>query len=268
MRIPTEPDDQGDNPAMDSTDSGVIAARYEEPDDRPTTNAADEQGNAVEDPPLVDPEPEAEPQPERLVSFLEGKLTLDVYKHPHLGSPEAPHVVVEMVSYNCKHCRATHRTMKRALSRYGDQVAVIVMIIPFERGCNKMLTSAATSHRGACTTARMALGVASLKPAGFAKFHDWLMADEEEPPALDRVIARAYGIVSRESLRELSGGEQLKKQIDGYINLFATLSKQNAGNKQFGLPVQILGDHVMSGTVEKPADLYSAWEEHLGVKPR
>jgi len=38
--------------------------------------------------------------------------------------------------------------------------------------------------------------------------------------------------------------------------------------KKFGLPVQILGDHIMSGSVEKPEDVYNAWEENLGVKPK
>ena len=38
----------------------------------------------------------------------------------------------------------------------------------------------------------MSLGVARLKPYAFARFHDWLMEDKEEPPALDNIIAKAY----------------------------------------------------------------------------
>jgi hypothetical protein len=49
--------------------------------------------------------------------------------------------------------------------------------------------------------------------------------------------------------------------------LFDTLQKRS-GRKDFGLPVQILGDHVMNGSVEKEEDLFKAWEEHLGVKPK
>ena len=37
---------------------------------------------------------------------------------------------------------------------------------------------------------------------------------------------------------------------------------------QGGLPVQILGDNVMSGSVEKEEDVFKAWEENLGVKPQ
>jgi uncharacterized membrane protein len=273
--IPAGPVDAGEEPVADLEPAGeVVTARYAEAADESTDQAGGADAaettrttadDAAED--MLDEPPAAaeERSRERFVKFLDGKLTLDVYKHPLIGSPEAPHVLVEMVSYNCKHCRSTHRTMKQALSRYGDQVAVIVMVIPFERECNKLITTAAASHRGACSTARMALGVAALKPSAFSRFHDWLMADEEEPPPLDRIVARAYSLVDRDRLRELSRSEALKKPIEQYVNLFSTLRSQNAGNKEFGLPVQIVGDHVISGTVEKPADLYRAWEEHLGV---
>jgi uncharacterized membrane protein len=278
MRVPADAVLDGDeNAAENPADSEVVAAGYQEPDEQRNTSATDtspaetpapvEQNNGEESangPPPVD----VEPGRKRLVKFLDGKLTLDVYKHPLVGSPEAPHVLVEMVSYNCKHCRETHRRVKQAISRYGDQVAIIVMIIPFERECNKLITSSAGSHRGACSTARMALGVAQLRPTAFAKLHDWLMADKDEPPELDSIVSRAYSLVNRDRLRELSGGDQLKKQIAGYVDLFAALRNQNSSNKEFGLPVQILGDHVMTGTIEKSADLYRAWEEHLGVKPR
>jgi hypothetical protein len=267
MRVPTESVESADA-ASDSSDSEVVAARYEEPVDR--QNGRDEP--ASDSPPDANSngaEPSnGSPRRHRLLKFLDGKLTLDVYKHPVIGSPEAPHVVVEMVSYNCRHCRATHRVMKQALARYGDQVALIIMVIPFERECNRLIVSSAASHRGACSTARMSLGVAALKPSAFAKFHDWLMADKEEPPPIDSVVSRAYSLVNRDRLRELSGGDQLRKQIAGYVNLFARLREQHTGNKEFGLPVQIVGDSIITGTVEKPRDLYDAWEKELGVKPR
>jgi uncharacterized membrane protein/protein-disulfide isomerase len=282
MRIPTEPidnDPDGESEAVGDPD--VVGAQFEEPSisgestsDEPAVEGSADQSESVgelaEATEATDSQPTAvaeSPKRERKVTFLDGKLTLDVYEHPLIGSPEAPHVLVEMVSYDCKHCRATHRRIKQALARYGDQVAIIVMAVPLERKCNKLITNPSASHPGACSTARMTLGVAKLKPSAFAKFHDWLMADEEKPPALDRIISRAYGLVDRDSLRELSGGDELNKQIQQYVDLYSKLAQQNSGKKSFGLPIQILGDHIMSGTVEKPADMYEAWEKHLGVKP-
>jgi hypothetical protein len=213
--------------------------------------------------------PTAPPSAERKVKFLNGKLTLDIYKHPLIGSPDAPHVVVEMISYDCPHCRKTHKVMKQALSRYSGQVALIVLIVPLEKGCNRLITDPAGSHAGACTTARMALGIAKLRSTSFARFHDWLMSgNEDKPPALDAIIAKAYSMADRDRLREMRESNELEKQIAGYVDLFAKLRQQNTGNKSFGLPVQILGDHAMAGSVEKPDDVFKAWEKHLGVKPR
>jgi hypothetical protein len=212
-------------------------------------------------------EPE-EPTKKRLVKFLGGKLTLDVYQHPVIGSREAPQIAVEMVSYDCSHCRKMYPMIEHALERYGDQVALLVMIQPLEKDCNKLITDPAASHAGACAIARLAMGVARVNPPSFASFHEFLMSgDKDKPPPMETVLPKAHVLADRSRLRELTQSDQAAKQLNGYVDLFAMLQKQS-GNKSFGLPVQILGDHIMSGSVEKEDDLFKAWEEHLGVKPK
>jgi protein-disulfide isomerase len=204
-----------------------------------------------------------------MVNFLGGKLTLDVYKHPLIGSPNAPHVMVEMVSYDCPHCRKMHATIEKGLARYRDQLAIIVLPIPFEKGCNKLMTTDAGSHPGACVTARLAVGIAEVRPPQFVKFHDWLMSgDEEKPPALAKALPKAYELAGRDRLRTYIRGEEVNKQIAQYVDLYSKLRGAPGASSDFGLPVQILGDKVMSGSVEKEEDVFKAWEEHLGVKPR
>jgi hypothetical protein len=115
----------------------------------------------------------------------------------------------------------------------------------------------------------MAVGIAKLKPRSFVRFHDWLMAgDKDKPPELEKIIPKAYTLVDSSRLRELSRSQEVNKQIAEYIDLLDTLRRQKTDGKQFGLPAQILGDYVLSGTVEDPDDVFRAWEEHLGVKPR
>lgn len=203
---------------------------------------------------------------ERIVKFLKGSLKLDVYKHPLLGRPDAPHVVVELLSYDCPHCRQMHRLVQKALARYGDQVAVIVLPVPMEMKCNKLLASHEASHVGACTIARMTLNVAAIQPSQFHQFHDWLMADKEHPPQQGQVIARAYSMVDRERIRKLPRSE-LEQQLTQYVELYARLRSQE-GNSKFGLPVQILNDQIMSGMVAQESDLFDAWEKYLGVRAR
>jgi hypothetical protein len=205
---------------------------------------------------------------ERIVEFLNGTLKLDVYKHAVIGSPEAPHVMIEMVSYDCPHCRQMHRMIERGLARYRSQMAIIVMPIPLESRCNRLVTDPKASHPGACSTARMALGIAAIQPQSFKRFHDWLMADKEKPPREGKVFAKAYTMVDRARLRPLSNGPELTGQIKQYVELYARLANQARGSKNFGLPVQILGNHIMAGKAERESDLFEAWEKHLGVTGR
>ncbi|HJQ78546.1 MAG TPA: vitamin K epoxide reductase family protein, partial [Lacipirellulaceae bacterium] len=139
MRIPSIGEDdelEGDVPPGNSASSEPTTPNEEE--DSEVDHTANGNSQAAAEPPTNGSNgtsPSAA-EPERLVKFLGGKLTLDVYKHPLIGSPNAPHVMVEMISYDCPHCRKMHGIMKKGLARYGDELAIIVMPIPFEKGCN------------------------------------------------------------------------------------------------------------------------------------
>jgi thiol-disulfide isomerase/thioredoxin len=250
MRVPSD-DDSSVRPSL-PTDPA-----------KPDANPKDATGGGSEKS-ASDP---SEPTKKRLVKFLGGKLTLDVYQHPVIGSPEAPHIVIEMVSYDCPHCRKMFPIMEHALERYGDQVALLIMVEPLDKDCNKLVTDPAASHPGACATAKLSMGVARVNPGSFANFHDFLMSTKDKPPAMNAVLTQAYVLADRDRLRKLTQGDELTKQLEGYIDLFDALQKRS-GRKDFGLPVQILGDHVMNGSVEKEEDVFKAWEEHLGVKPK
>jgi hypothetical protein len=209
----------------------------------------------------------ARPAKHRLIKFLGGKLTLDAYQHPIIGSPEAPHIVVEMVSYDCPHCRKMHKTMQHALQQYGDQVALLIMPVPLDRECNRLVTGRAESHPDACITAKLCVGIARINPSAFATFHDFLMSTKDDPPPMTEIVAKAYVLANRSQLRELMQGDELTQQLNGYIDLYAQLQKQSH-NKKFGLPVQILGDYIMTGSAESEAQMFKVWEELLGVKSR
>lgn len=260
MRVPND-NDPGQQP--------IKSEDFTQADATAKTNSAsahDEQKPKDETPTASDPKPAAK---ERLVKFLGGKLTLDVYKHPIIGSPDAPHIVIEMVSYDCSHCRKMHTTMQHALERYGDQVAILIMVQPLDKECNKLVKDPAASHQGACTIARLGIGIAKLNPGAFADFHEFLMSgDKDKPPAMETVIPKAYVLADRSQLRDYTKSDELARQLDGYIDLYDLIQKLNQGKKNFGLPIQIIGDFVISGSVEKEEDVFKAWEQHLGVKPK
>jgi uncharacterized membrane protein len=269
----------------DSSDSAKerVAMRPTDGDESRSASHRDGQTSAVGDPALPEDTKATDakaasknanssaPDPghERVVKFLGGKLALDIYKHPLIGSPDAPHIVIEMVSYDCPHCRKMHAMVEEALARYGDQVALLVMPVPLDKDCNKLITDPTVSHRGACGTARMVIALAKLEPTAFGKFHNFLMSgDKEKPPGMEKIIPKAYSIVNADKLRDLQRGPEVAKQLDGYVDLYGQLQNKSKDQKAFGLPVQILGDNVVSGDVEKVDDVFKAWEENLHVTPK
>jgi uncharacterized membrane protein/protein-disulfide isomerase len=259
MRLPTDGEAATSDPATkdNSTDGrGRHSAS--------SASAADQKGT-VGSQAAAAPE---QPARTRLVKLLSGKLTVDVYRHPILGSPEAPHIAVELVSYDCPHCRKMYPIMDHALQRYGDQVALVVMVVPMAKECNKLVPDTAVSNPAACTIAKSAIGIAQLNPSAFARFHDFLMSSKDKPPPMEAILPKAYVLADRNRLRKLIQGDELDKQIAQNVDLLTTLQKQSKSKKEIGLPVQILGDFVISGSVEKEEDVFKAWEEHLGVKPR
>jgi hypothetical protein len=156
--------------------------------------------------------------------------------------------------------------VQKALSRYGSQVAVVVLPYPQEIECNKEITNAAASITGACATARMALGVAALDPAKFAKFHDWLMAGKDKPPTPSQAVQRAYTTVGRDRMRQLSR-DKLHTQLAQYVDLYLKVKATMPDPAKVGLPLMVIGDKAVSGSHGSDEDLFRLWEDNLGVKP-
>jgi len=267
MRIPPSTDDDKSSSTGPAKDNSETASNSKEN----VADASKDAGKSASDKSASAAQANtspAEPAKRRLLKVLDGKLTLDVYQHPVIGSPDAPHIAIEMASYDCNHCRKTAPRMQHALDRYGDQVALLVMLIPMESECNKLLTDPSASKPGACQTVKLALGISRLNQAGFAPFHEFVMSTKDKPPEIGKIISKAYTLTDRTQLRELTQKDEVAKQIEKYVDLYGRLQKQYADNPKFGLPVQILGDYVMTGEVEKEEDIFKAWEEHLGVKPQ
>ena len=59
---------------------------------------------------------------------------------------------------------------------------------------------------------------------------------DDKPPGMDKVIPKAYGLVDRDRLRELSRGKEVAKQVEGYIELFGKLQNSKPPAKVLGCP--------------------------------
>lgn len=232
--------------------------------------AATEDADSSKSKSATDDEPtaeiaEEENRPSRIVELLNGKLTIDIHRHAYLGSPDAPHVVVEMFDYTCPHCRELHVELTKAKRRYRDQVVVVVMPVPLEKRCNRYLPKARPQNRGACKLAALSLAVADVSPAKFARYHDWLMKGEEkgDVPAYDRALLRAYDYFGRKKVRTSVRKRSVAQRVGESCDLFAEIGRQWKGEKEFGLPAMIAGDGIISGKVESQDDIIAFWEANF-----
>ncbi|MEM8865528.1 MAG: vitamin K epoxide reductase family protein [Planctomycetota bacterium] len=198
----------------------------------------------------------------RKVELLGGRLTIDAYQYPILGSPEAEHVIVELMNYSCSHCRKFHPTLEEALERYGDQIAVVVLPIPNELLCNKYIKQAIPSGRGSCKLARLAVAVADVAPEQFEPVHAFLL-EGKTMPSFTRATIFAKERVNSEKLSDALLADASEEQVKRFIELFAKLSAAS----RMQLPSQIVGDNILSGAPTSLESLCEAWEERLGVQP-
>ena len=201
------------------------------------------------------------PAPSREITLLGGKLKLDTYKEAVLGSPDAKYIVVELMDYTCPHCRKMQPHIREALHRYGDQLAVVILPVPLELECNKLVPETDPIHRGSCKISEVALAVAKVDPSKFVDFHNYLLADEKNVPSPTQSVMRAFRLVDRQEFGKVSHSRETEDRIQQNIRLFATLSAQHRGDEKFGLPVQILGDTVLTGGDLSVEELFEAWEK-------
>lgn len=216
----------------------------------------------------VDTAEEEAPKLSREVTFLKGRMKLDMYSEAVLGSPDAEYVVVEMMDYTCPHCRKMHEHIREARHRYGDQLAVVILPMPLELECNKMVTQTDPMHRGSCKISKTALAVAKADPRKFQDFHNFLLADEKKPPTSTQAVMRAFRAVDRTKLAKATRDKSIDERIQRYIGLFNALSNEHRGKDSFGLPVQIVGDTVLSGGDMTSEELFEAWEKAIDIKPQ
>ncbi len=173
-----------------------------------TASAEDSDGTEVQEP--------AAPE-RRLIGVTGNRFRLDVRQWPLLGKPDAKYVFVEMFDYTCPHCRNTHRAIKGAFERYGDDLAIIALAVPLDRKCNSSASSSGGAHRDSCEISRIAVGVWRIDAEKFHELHDWLFETKRTAASTRR---KAEELVGKEALtKELNyptAGQYIARHVDLY----------------------------------------------------
>lgn len=187
----------------------------------------------------------------RKVSFDGGAKTYDVEALPRLGPADAKHVLVEYFDYQCPACRTMHEFLESLREKHPDDIAVVVLPVPLERSCNRLLGPNDTQHRGSCELSDAALAVWRADPAAFGIVHRALLAD----PLAGLRLAREKAPAGNDPW--ING--VLKTNTEDWI-AFSSTSKH--------LPkLLITGRRVLHGLPSGKAEFIRVLEHELGLEP-
>jgi len=165
-------------------------------------------------------------QAERTVSLLQGQLQLEM-PLPTIGHPDAPHVMVELFDYCCSHCRRMHKRVEQILRHYGDRVAFVPLVHPFDSKCNPKVKKTNKDFEEACELARLSLAVFRADPAQFQRMHDFMMTGSKAPKA-EEARQFASDLVGAGTLERVLRDPWLADQIRTHMSLH----QQTSGGKK------------------------------------
>lgn len=258
---PTEPSDGSvvDEPStanaiVDTTDAPAESGEWLEDDlDLSTDDSAGEL--VADEPDTID---SIFQSGSRQVSFKALSSAVDVSDMPVLGNPAAPHVLLEMMDYTCKHCRHLHPHLQAAVDRYGDQLCVIIYNIPLSKKCNQYVSKDNPGKKYACDYAQLAIGVWKLAPEKFSDFHHWLL-ESEKPPSV---------IKARKRARDLVGNEIFDSELKADASRRLADQATSFSRLKSGLPILLLQNGALRGVPESNEKLFEYLETKLGIEPQ
>jgi len=192
------------------------------------------------------------------LKLLGGKVDIALADQMVLGNPDAPYRFAELFDYSCPHCRRMHGLLKQVRKRYGDSLAIVLLPVPLNAGCNRFVAQTYGRHVYACLYPRLALQVWNGNRPAFEDFHNWLM-EGDEPPAPGRARDRADRLC-----REGGGGRRLSEQwIDRHIE--ACVDIYGACESR-GLPRLLFQGAITSGAASDIDALSATLDEQLGIR--
>jgi uncharacterized membrane protein len=185
-------------------------------------------------------------------------LILDVEKYPLLGSVRARYFLVELYDYTCPHCRATSSYLEQARRRYGNQLAILPLVVPLHPGCNKEITTLSPANEHACELARLALAVWRTDPRAFETFHLWLM---EAPKVPEAARQSAAALVGADALAKALADDAINRQLEEHVRIYAESGKGQ-------LPRLVYGRQAALGQPADAQQLFDFLEKTVGLRPQ
>ena len=199
----------------------------------------------------------------RVVTFLQGKK-YKVGSLPHVGSPDAPHVLVKYFDYTCDACHDLHVDLDAVMERYPGKFCIILLPCPIHRACNPNVPTHLKDHAHACELARLALACWRADPASFAAVHHALFARPVVDPA------KAREVIAPLLTRPLPPGALDDPWIDEILAADAADYKRvnitNTGQSNYLMPKLLVGGtRMLHGVTKSREILFKALESEFKI---
>jgi Thioredoxin len=199
------------------------------------------------------------PSPDRMVSVLDGRLTLAPHELPALGSADAPKLLLVLFDYCCPHCRATHGYLLNGLASHGNELGVLLLPTPLNTKCNPFWEETEPRFEHACELARLALAVWQVDRAAFAVFDLWLFEPEKPRDPAD-ARRRAEQLVPAAALDKALHDPWIDRQIEQNVTAY-----HNSGAER--VPVILSpGMRAIVGRPESEAQLFQLLGKELSLR--
>ena len=165
------------------------------------------------------------PQPVTPPRFA-GFVNLHPQDYPTLGPPTAPVAIAYLYDPNCAVCRDVHEHLLAARERYGDELVVAMMPVPFSDRCNGFMSQTPEGFESSCELTRLTLAVwlAGASPDDFEAFDRFLFTGDAAPSP-DAARAFAAERVGEEALAATLEDPRIDAMLEGHARLFNALAR-------------------------------------------
>lgn len=193
----------------------------------------------------------------RVVKMLGDQKTYNIAALPHLGSADAPHVLVKYFDFTCASCHDMHEDLNKVMAKHPGKFCVIMLPVPLNRACNDKLPARVQDHAHACDLARLGLAAWRANPEVYAEVHEALFIRPILDPELaELAVAQIVGDEALENAREDPWVEEL---LAANINDFQQLTA-----KTIKMPKLLTGgDKILHGLTRTSEILLRALEKEF-----
>ncbi len=197
----------------------------------------------------------------RHVGLMGGTLRLTLADEPVLGPHDAQQVIALMYDHACPHCRHTHEVVRQVLGEQRGRLAVVLLPVPLEHGCNPHAPEDGPERFGeSCERTRIALAVHEVDASQYAAFDAWMFETGTYRSAAE-ARARAEALVGAEALATALAGEKVNQKLVRNVHSYGEVATGR-------LPVTLAPwAAALDGRVEDAAGLRSLIEQSATSRP-